>query len=321
MRRSTAARWRLCRSSASCKRLANVVTSYIAYCGKLLWPVDLAVLYPLRAEIPLWKSGLCALLLCLISAVAIRYARRVPYLLFGWLWYLVALLPVIGIFQVGIQSMADRYAYLPFLGLYVLVAWAVGDLVRLYAISRRAKILVVISACALLVLLAAVSQRQTSYWWDGESLFRHALDVTEKNYQARRSLAQIYNAAGKHEKALAELRIALGIRADAYGHWILAHQLMSMGREQESMAECKVALQRYPDAANLHKLLGFLQYRKGLLQQAEASFARAMELAPNDGEAAKKSAYREKGTGGQSFFSAGSGSIVRGRKKAGKSRP
>lgn len=276
------------------QRLANVATSYVAYCGKLLWPADLALLYPLRASIPVWKSSCSALLLCLLTAASINYARRVPYCFTGWFWFLVALLPVVGLIQVGVQAMADRYAYFSFLGLYVLLAWGGSDLVNRYARSRRSKLLVVVAVCLVLAFLMLKARRQNAYWRDSITLFKHTLAVTKDNYQVHRMLAQRYNKAGSKREALQEIRAALRIRPDAYGHWLLAYQLMFMGKNHEAISHCRKALQLFPENAKLHKLFGVLLYHQGKLKQAKAAFTTAAALAPNDTETRKNLRIVEK---------------------------
>jgi protein O-mannosyl-transferase len=166
-------------------RVANAVVSYAAYLGKLFWPRDLAVFYPIGLAIPPWKTAGAALLLIAITALAVWRARREPWLLTGWLWFLGTLVPVIGLVQVGRQAMADRYTYIPSIGLFLAVVWTVAGLLT----GRR----VVLTAAAGVVILAlaAVTRTQIGYWADSATLFRHALAATDDgNYLAHIGLGK-----------------------------------------------------------------------------------------------------------------------------------
>jgi len=167
-------------------RVANAIISYCRYLGKCFAPVNLAVFYPFFAEEPpLWKPALAGVLLAATTAAAVSSARRRPYLLVGWLWYLGTLVPVIGLVQVGGQSMADRYTYVPLIGVFIMAAWAASDAAATWRNGPR---VLGISAAAVLLALSATTLRQLSYWRDGASLFRHALAVTENNWVAHANL-------------------------------------------------------------------------------------------------------------------------------------
>lgn len=184
-------------------RLANAAVSYVAYLGKAFLPRNLAALYPFPMEIPAWKTAGALLLLAIVTAFAIWRARKSPWLLVGWLWFLGTLVPVIGLVQVGRQAMADRYTYLPFIGLFLAVVWGLAELMEL--VERRGALRPVLGALAILAILglAGMARAQTRHWRDSVTLFRHALAVTGDNPLARRGLA----------KALAAVR-----QEGAHGH-------------------------------------------------------------------------------------------------------
>lgn len=166
-------------------RVANAVVSYAAYLGKLFWPRDLAVFYPIEPAISPWKTAGAALLLIAITAFALWRARREPWLLTGWLWFLGTLVPVIGLVQVGRQAMADRYAYIPSIGLFLAVVWTVDGL------GRQHRALLAAAAGVVILALAALTRTQIGYWADSATLFRHALAATDDgNYLAHIGLGK-----------------------------------------------------------------------------------------------------------------------------------
>src|SRR5262249_27483856 len=152
---------------------------------------DLAVFYPF-GPLPAWHVALAAMILVAVSALVLREVRR-PYLLVGWAWYLGTLVPVIGLVHQGSQSMADRFTYLPLIGILVMVAWAAADL----RVSRRA---VAASGAAAVVACALLTERQLGHWQDSISLFRHALAVTDENYLAHTNLGAALDAAGQRDE-------------------------------------------------------------------------------------------------------------------------
>src|SRR6266436_473608 len=176
-------------------RINNAVVSYVAYMWQMLWPVRLAVFYPHpEHRLRLWEIISCLVILICITAVAIALRKQRPYFITGWLWYLGMLVPVIGLVQVGWQSRADRYTYLPQIGLYVVATWAVADLTGLWRRQRT-----ILSAAAILTI-AVLSWRawiQTSYWRDSETLFTHVLAVTSNNGVAENNLGIVFLRKGK----------------------------------------------------------------------------------------------------------------------------
>lgn len=193
------------------ERLANAVVSYVAYLGKTLWPTDLAVLYPhpslTATGLPAWQVAGAALLLASITAAIVTQRRTRPYLVVGWLWYLGTLVPVVGLVQVGLQSMADRYTYVPHIGLFVAVVWGAHDLATATGLRRAASA----AAAGAVLVLSALTWRQLGYWKDHETLFRHALAVTRDNSPAHAGLAAWLGRQGRNAEALSHAREAVRI--------------------------------------------------------------------------------------------------------------
>jgi tetratricopeptide (TPR) repeat protein len=212
-------------------RLANALTSYAAYLGKTFYPVRLAVIYPFLPAVPAWRVVLAALLLAGITAGAVTWARRAPYLLVGWLWFLGTLVPVSGLVQVGAQRMADRYTYLPSIGLYLAVVWGLAGLA-----GGRPRLRAGLAAAALaaIVGLAWTTERQTRVWKNSITLFRHSLAV-EDSYLAHADLADALVAARDRPGAYAEIHAALALQPrNPRGFAALGILLQSWGRPREA---------------------------------------------------------------------------------------
>ncbi len=190
------------------QRLENAAFSYARYLGKAVWPSHLALMYPHPGNsLKTWQAGLSLLLLVLISIFVVR-AREQRYLLVGWLWFLGTLVPMIGLVQVGRQAMADRYAYLPFVGLFIMITWGVADFAQKRHLSRA---WLAVPTCAVLVALAALSYRQISYWSDDVSLWSHTLQITTGNYAAENELADALDGEGRTAEAQQHFLRALAI--------------------------------------------------------------------------------------------------------------
>jgi protein O-mannosyl-transferase len=185
-------------------RAANALVSYVAYLGKLFLPRDLAVFYPIPLAIPGWRAAGAALLLVALTALAVWRARREPWLLTGWLWFLGTLVPVIGLVQVGRQAMADRYTYIPSIGLFLAVVWSVAELAR----ARRA--VLATAAVVVILALAAITRVQVGYWSDSATLFRHALAATgDGNYLAHIGLGKALMGEKDWDGAAEQFRAVL----------------------------------------------------------------------------------------------------------------
>ncbi len=210
-------------------RTGNALISYVAYLGQLFFPVGLAVFYPHpEGNLPAWKIIGAMLVLAAISAGVWAYRRRRPYLLVGWLWYLGILVPVIGLVQVGLQAMADRYTYLTQIGLYISLVWAGADLCRSWSYRRW---LCRAASSLVLVILMGCAWRQTSFWCDSEALWTHALACTSWNKVAYSNLARALADRGQVDAAIAHYQKALEIKPDfAEAHYSLGNALARRGQ-------------------------------------------------------------------------------------------
>src|SRR5215510_11288087 len=237
------------------ERVNNAVVSYALYIWQMLWPVNLAVFYP-HAEnrLSLWEIICSLLLLICITAIAITLGKKRPYLITGWLWYLGMLVPVIGLVQVGWQGRADRYTYLPQIGLYIAITWAVAELTGLYRYQRAT---LTIAAILVLAALSSCAGVQTSYWRDSEALFTHALAVTRNNDVAENNLGIVFFGRCKLDEAIALLQSATDRRPDnSPAHENLAKALLRKGRIEEALVHYRKLVDLQPDNIEVHNIVG-----------------------------------------------------------------
>jgi hypothetical protein len=236
-------------------RVENALFSLVAYLGKTLWPVNLSVFYPYPADgIPWWRTGSAALLIAAITAVAARGFRRAPWSVVGWGWYLVSLLPVLGIVQVGSQGMADRYTYLPLVGIFLAVAWGLGSSAYLDACGRRA---LAVASCALLAAWAAGTWVQIGLWRNGVTLFTHSQAVTPDNATVRYNLGRSLLQEGQHAEALVQLERAVALDLlDEHAPNDLGVALSRLGRRPEAIAMFRRAILINPSYTDPYLNLG-----------------------------------------------------------------
>lgn len=255
-------------------RIANALAAYGAYLVKMLWPADLAIFYPYPPAIPFWKVVAAALALGAATFLVLVTGRRFRYLAVGWLWYLVTLLPVIGIVQVGYQSMANRYAYVPMIGIFILIAWGVPDWTR-----GRAGRLVAAAGAAWVLALAVTTHLALPFWRDSDAAFGQALRVTRDNHIAQVGMGNVFLEQGDDAQAEAHYRESLRIKPDyALAHNNLGMALARQGKMHEAAAQYREALRDDPAFADPYNNLGVLLAREGRFKAARAYFLRAMEL-------------------------------------------
>ena len=264
-------------------RVENALISYCRYLGKIFWPTDLAVFYPHPGYWPLDMVLLAALFLCGISVLLFLKRWRYPFLLMGWLWFVGMLAPVIGLVQVGGQAMADRYTYLPSLGLFILIIWGA------YELTRRWRYHVIISSVAssvAIILCLCVTRQQLEYWQDSETLFGHALAVTENNYVAHNNLGLALEKKGQNEEAICQYQEAIRLTPSfAEAHNNLGIALEERGQIDEAMSQFQEAIRLKPDNAEVHNNLGAIFYQKGQLDEAISQYQEALRLAPKNPDA------------------------------------
>jgi hypothetical protein len=262
-------------------RVANAVTAYVAYIGKMFLPSGLAAFYPHPgSSLPVWQTIGAALLLIAITGVVVRLARSYPYLIVGWLWYIVTLIPVIGLVQVGNQAMADRYTYIPLIGLFIIIAWGVTDLTRLSE-KNRAAILTISAICVLVVLIIA-AHMQTRYWRDDMTLWKRAIAVTSNNATAYFNLGCDYYFQGDIHEAIRYYREAIKANPRfAWPHYNLAIALEDLGRPKEALYHYYRAVSIAPRFAQAHSNLGLLLANMGRFREAERHYLMAIKADPN----------------------------------------
>jgi tetratricopeptide (TPR) repeat protein len=279
-------------------RAGNALISYGRYLGKLFWPAHLAVYYPRPGQWPMGEVLLGAGLILVVSALVCMRRRRCPYSLMGWLWFVGTLVPVIGLVQAGGQAMADRYTYLPTLGVLILTIWGAHELVQGKAevrgqrtedsdtqhVSRsrvQSQILLWVVGGAAVVLCMALTREQLGYWKDGETLFRHALEVTENNQIAYKVLGDALDKKGQTGQAINQFREAIRVRpgyADAHSN--LGVALAKDGQTDEAIREFQEAIRLNSNHANAHYNLGIALDKKGQMEDALCQFQEAVRLNP-----------------------------------------
>jgi tetratricopeptide (TPR) repeat protein len=298
-------------------RLETAVISYVRYLGKAVWPSKLVALYPHPTKLyPAWQVGAAVVLLMLITAVVIR-ARERRYLAVGWFWFLGSLVPMIGLVQVGSQEMADRYAYISFVGLFLMLTWLVADWAEARQISAN---WLAIPAVSGLLALGTLTYHQVGYWHDAESFWLRTLALTQNNYVAQVTLGDTLFSQGRTEEAAAHFRAALAIKPDglnanlglgtyedrrgnlpaaieryqlvarqaadsgmrATSYSSLGFAYRGMGQSMKAKQCFETALQFEPDWARAMTGLGLIAQENGDLEEAIRQYSRAVTVQPTD---------------------------------------
>jgi protein O-mannosyl-transferase len=265
-------------------RISRAVLVYVAYLGKTVWPANLAAVYPdSPLEGPLPALGAAALLALLTFGAALGARRGQPWLIVGWLWYLGTLSPAIGLVQTGLQVMADRFVYLPQIGLCVAFAWGVGDFVIRFSAARCPSAVV---SSIFLCSLAVLAWHQAAYWRDSETLWTHSLACTSNNSFAHSQLGKDMLDRRRVEEAIAEYRQALEInpRLEVV-QFNLGVALAGCGRIDQAMVHYRKALEIVPDDAQAHNNLGRILADRGRIEEGAAHYLKALQIDPNFAEA------------------------------------
>jgi len=271
-------------------RLQNALVTYVTYIWQMFWPANLAVFYPHPDDhLALWQVALSALFLIAITWVVFALRRNRPYLLVGWLWYLIMLLPVIGIVEVGLQGHADRYTYLPHVGLYIALTWLTADVAR--SLRFRKEILASVGI-GIVIVLSACAWKQTTYWRNSETLWPRALAVTTDNDVALTNLGTSLMDRGQLDDALSYFQKALAVRSRSeHSHYNLSlalihdsvgNVLARKGRADEAIAHFRQAIEFRPDYPDAHYNLGTVLFRSRDLDGAIAEWRITLSLHPND---------------------------------------
>jgi tetratricopeptide (TPR) repeat protein len=274
-------------------RMQNAFVTYVIYAWKTLWPTHLAVFYPHPNDtLAIWEILLGIGLVLAMTIAAIVFRRERPYLFTGWFWYVVMLVPVIGLIQVGEQGHADRYTYLPHIGLFLLAVWFVADVI---AVSQRRSRIAVSVAVAIIIVLAWAAIVQASYWRNSETLWTHALAVTSDNDVAHNNLGYLCVDRGELDKAISHFETALRIRSgklnshysvgSAFVQVNLADALGRKGQPEEAMIHYDAAIQLQPNYADAYYNRGNILFAEGRIDEAMADWEKTLQLRPSDADA------------------------------------
>jgi tetratricopeptide (TPR) repeat protein len=258
-------------------RVMNALVAYVVYMGKMFWPRRLAAIYPHPGDsIPQWQVAGSVLLLVCVSAAVVRSARRHPHLAVGWFWYLGTLVPVIGLVQVGYHAMADRYTYVPLIGLFIMVAWGVPESVARW---RHRRVGLAVAALAVLLALMVGTWFQVGYWRDSVTLFEHAISVTSDNDAAHTHLGMVHLHQERLDEAREQFAEAVRINPEQYAGWSnMGVVLRRQGELEESVACFSEALRIKPDFAAAHNNLGMTLFAQGKLDAAVEHYRQALEI-------------------------------------------
>jgi tetratricopeptide (TPR) repeat protein len=267
------------------QRFTNATVSYAAYIRDMFWPAHLAPFYPYESYAA-WVVALSLVFLLGVTAFTVLSARGRPYLLIGWLWYVVMLAPVSGIIQAGSQSRADRFTYVPLVGLFIMIAWGVPQLLAHW---RYRDIALSVAAGLLVCACAVIARQQAGYWTNAFTLWQHALEATNGNYVAHTVLGYALADEGRVDEAIGHYREALALQPNfAESHNSLAIALARQGRFDEAIPEFKAAVNLAPAAPLTHYDLGFALAASGKLDEAIAEYSEAIRQDPGYIEALTK---------------------------------
>jgi tetratricopeptide (TPR) repeat protein len=264
-------------------RIANALVSYVSYMGKMIWPYDLAFFYQYPSMVPIWQVAGAGLLVISISFLAVRTVRRLPYLAVGWLWFLGTLVPVIGLVQVGGQAMADRYTYVPLIGLFIMIAWGVPDLLARW---RYRKVALALSTAGLLSILMATTWLQVRYWTNDLIFFDHALHVDPNNFGMHNHIGLVLAGQGKTNEAISHYSEALRINPQSgETHNNMGLALAKQGKAAEAISHYNAALRINPHDAGVYNNLGNALIAQRNFDEAIAHYTQALRLRPHSVQA------------------------------------
>jgi len=261
------------------ERMANAAISYLTYICKMFWPQNLAVFYPFNANrLALWQVVICVLLLLVISVLAIRFGRNQKYLPVGWFWFVGTLVPVIGFVQVGNQAYADRYTYIPYIGLFIMIGWGLPELLSKWP---QQKIFLGLSMIIVLTILGIRTHRQVSFWNNSLTLFSHAIEVTQNNALAYNNLGNAYLDLGRNGEAIESFKQAIKIKPRyARAYYNLGLACSRIGLWEDAAESYKRAVKIKPDYTAAYNNLGVAYDNLGRWQDAIETYKQAIRTNP-----------------------------------------
>lgn len=265
-------------------RVANALVAYVGYVGKAVWPNHLSVFYPHPGDtLPMWRILGAALFIAGVSAFAVQTLNKRPYIAVGWFWFLGTLMPVIGLVQIGGQAMADRYTYIPVIGLFIIVSWGLSDLTLRW---KHKKILGTVFAAIVLAVLCGRTILQVKHWENAVTLFENAINVNYQNSLAHNNLGTALYARGEIEKAVFHFREAVRMEPGyVAAHTNLATVFFVTGHTEEAIRHFRAALRLDPNHTVVHYQLGILLKKQRRISEAYAHFAQAIKINPEYAEA------------------------------------
>lgn len=261
-------------------RITNSLVSYMSYIGKMIWPFNLSVYYPYPKSIPVWQSIGAAFVLFCLTFLIILAIKSKPYLTTGWLWFIGTIVPLMGLVQTGLQpAIADRYAYVSFIGLYIMLAWGIPELLHRW---HNSKIGLAIGSVVLLIILMMITRTQVQYWSSSITLFEHALDVNNRNYVIHNNLGVVLSEKGNVKNSIRHYSDALRIKPDfAYAHNNLGYALSIQGDVNGAIKHYHIAIKCKPDYAHAHNNLGNALTGQGKTVEAMKHYSLALKLEPD----------------------------------------
>ena len=264
-------------------RIAHALVSYLGYIGKMFWPTNLAVIYPHPGMPPEWRIMIAGILLAGITGLTLKFAKSKPWFIIGWLWFLGTLVPVIGLVQVGTQAIADRYTYMPLIGLFIMLAWAGPDLLKRF---RYQKVGLAVITALVTIVLTIVSWGQVKTWQSSVTLFERALAVTKRNYVAHHNIGQYHLEAGRLSEAIDHFTNAVEINPNfELAHLSLGVALSRQGKIDDAIRFYTRALALKPDYVLAYNNLGNARYRQGKYREAISHYLQAIQIDPDYAEA------------------------------------
>jgi protein O-mannosyl-transferase len=265
-------------------RLANAMVSYLEYLEKMVWPIGLSILYPHPGNaLPVWQGIFSGIALLGITIISIRLIRKAPYFVVGWFWFLGTLLPVAGILRAGVHVMADHYAYISLIGVFIIIAWGIPELISKW--RYKVKVLSVLAAIIIPILLLTTWE-QVSHWKNSITIFKHAIRVTDIKYP---NFSLVHNNLGialfaekKNAEAIFHYKMAINLQPNkTKAHYNLGIALFAEKKNEEAIFHYKIAIQLNPNFTNAHYNLGIIYLQKGEMREAVHHFQETVRLSPD----------------------------------------